>query len=121
MNRGAMHLKHRPKHEDTTMIKDILKVLGNRTYTIYEDSGHAWVRVRTIELFALQIASDITPYSYIKGQYAYLEEDCDLTTFFNAYHAVKGRDPKFRAVYSRSSTVREYPHYTVEKAHKELP
>ena len=99
------------------MIKDILKVLGNHTYVIYEDAGHAWVRVRTIELFALQIASDITPYSYIKGQYAYLEEDCDLTTFFNAYHAVKGHDPKHRTVVSRSSRVREYAHYTPEKAY----
>jgi len=103
------------------MIKDILKVLGNRTYTIYEDSGHAWIKVPVLELFALQIASDITPYSYIYRSHAYLEEDCDLTTFFNAYHAVKGRDPKFRTVVSQSSTVREYPHYTVEKAHKELP
>ena len=103
------------------MIKDILKVLGNRTYVIYEDAGHAWIKVPVLELFALQIASDITPYSYIYRGHAYLEEDCDLCKFFNAYHAVKGRDPKFRAVYSRSSTVREYPKYTVEKAHKELP
>jgi hypothetical protein len=103
------------------MIKDILKVLGNRTYTIYEDSGHAWIKVPVLELFALQIAGDISSHSYIYRNHAYLEEDCDLTTFFNAYHAVKGRDPKFRAVYSRSSTVREYPKYTVEKAHKELP
>ena len=99
------------------MIKDILKVLGNRTYTIYEDSGHAWVRVRTIELFALQIARDITPFSYIRGQYAYLEEDFDLTKFFNAYHAVKGHDPKHRTVVSRSSRVREYDSYTPEKAY----
>ena len=103
------------------MIKDILKVLGNRTYTIYEDSGHAWIKVPVLELFALQIAGDISSYSYIYRNHAYLEEDCDLCKFFNAYHAVKGRDPKFRAVYSRSSRVREYDSYTVEKAHKELP
>lgn len=103
------------------MIKDILKVLGNHTYRIYEDGGHAWVRVRVIELFALQIAKDITPFSYIKGQYAYLEEDCDLCKFFKAYNEVTGREPKHRTVVSGNSRVREYPRYTPEKAHKELP
>ena len=103
------------------MIKDILKVLGNRTYTIYEDSGHAWIKVPVLELFALQIAKDITPFSYIKRGHAYLEEDCDLTIFFNAYYAVKGKDPKHRTVVSGNSRVREYPRYTPEKAHKELP
>ena len=97
--------------------KVVLKLLGNRTYTIYEDAGHAWIKVPVAELFAISIAPDITHYSYINGKYAYLEEDCDLTKFFNAYHAVTGRDPKHRTRMSDRSRVREYRRYTPEKAY----
>lgn len=98
-------------------VKAIAKLLGNHTYTIYEDPSHAWIKVPVVELIALDIAGDITPYSYINGKYAYLEEDCDLTKFFNAYHAVTGRDPKHRTRMSDKSRVREYRRYTQEKAY----
>ena len=94
----------------------VLKLLGNRTYTIYEDAGHAWIKVPVAELIALIIEGDITHYSYINGKYAYLEEDCDLTKFFNAYRAVTGRDPKHRTRMSDRSAVRGYDRYTLEKA-----
>ena len=97
--------------------KVVLKLLGNRTYTIYEDAGHAWIKVPIAELIALDIENGVTHYSYINGKYAYLEEDCDLTKFFNAYHAVTGRDPKHRTRMSDRSRVREYRRYTQEKAY----
>lgn len=96
--------------------KVVLKLLGNRTYTIYEGAGHAWIKVPVAELIALNIAGDITHYSYINGKYAYLEEDCDLTKFFNAYRAVTGREPKYRTRMSDRSAVRGYGRYTLEKA-----
>ena len=97
--------------------KVVLKLLGNRTYTIYEDAGHAWIKVPVAELIAISIALDITHYSYINGKYAYLEEDCDLTKFFNAYRAVTGRDPKHRTRMSDRSAVRGYDRYTLGKAY----
>ena len=97
-------------------VKAIAKLLGNYTYTIYEDAGHAWIKVPVTELIALDIAGDITHYSYINGKYAYLEEDCDLTKFFNAYRAVTGRDPKYRTRMSDRSAVRGYDRYTLDKA-----
>ena len=105
-------------------MKDVKKLIGNRTYTIYEDGGHAWIKVPVAHLFLLgSVVGDITPYSYIYRHHAYLEEDCDLTKFLNAYHAVMGRDPKYKTVVrvSGRSKVRSYPRYTPERALRELP
>jgi hypothetical protein len=99
-------------------IETILKVVGNHTYRIYEDGGHAWIRVRIIELMALTLEYDITPFSYIKGQYAYLEEDCDLTKFYTAYVATTGREPKHTVIYSERCRIRNYARYTPEKAYR---
>ena len=99
-------------------IETILKIVGNHTYRIYEDGGHAWIRVRLIELIALSLEYDITPFSYIKGQYAYLEEDCDLTKFFNTYNATTGREPKHTTIYSERCRIRNYARYTPAKAYK---
>ena len=55
-------------------------------YTFYEDPGHGWLEVPTLELVKLGIAGAISPCSYIhpSGKTVYLEEDCDLTTFLVA-------------------------------------
>lgn len=57
-----------------------------KKYVFYEDPGHGWLRVPTLELVKLGIADKITTCSYIhpSGKWAYLEEDCDLTTFLVA-------------------------------------
>lgn len=53
-------------------------------YIKFNDAGHGWLRVKTEELKKLGIADKITSCSYIKGNYAYLEEDCDMGTFIDA-------------------------------------
>ena len=53
-------------------------------YHFYQDAGHGWLKVKKSELFKLGIADKITPYSYQYKEWAYLEEDCDLSTFFQA-------------------------------------
>ena len=61
-----------------------------KKYTFYEDPGHGWLEVPMTELVELGIADVITPCSYMTRDYvaphklAYLEEDCDLTTFLVA-------------------------------------
>lgn len=57
------------------------------TYVFHEDPGHGWLQVQASELFALGIHEQITTYSYIHAGSAYLEEDCDLSTFFRAKEA----------------------------------
>ncbi|MDG6989543.1 MAG: hypothetical protein JRN21_09550 [Nitrososphaerota archaeon] len=45
----------------------------------FSDSGHGWVRIRKDVLGRLGIAGKITPYSYMRRQFAYLEEDADAS------------------------------------------
>lgn len=56
----------------------------SRKYRFTADAGHGWLAVKVSELVALGIADKISTYSYIKGMTAYLEEDCDLSRFFEA-------------------------------------
>jgi hypothetical protein len=48
---------------------------------IHEDAGHGWLQVPHSLISKLGISKQITGYSYRDIHYAYLEEDCDLSTF----------------------------------------
>lgn len=50
----------------------------------HDDGSHAWLQVPIALLFDLHIEEKISYYSYMEGKYAYLEEDCDASTFLNA-------------------------------------
>ena len=81
------------------------------TITIYNDPGHAWGKVRKDVLTNLGIADKITRYSYQRGDYAYLEEDCDLTTLCMALNE---RDTRIKFVEKNStkdSRIRSYDRY----------
>ena len=51
----------------------------SKTYIFTEDPGHGWLRVPLAELEPIK--DQISSYSYINGNYAYLEEDCDAGKF----------------------------------------
>ena len=51
---------------------------------VYNDPGHGWVAIKRSVLIKLGIEHKITPYSYQRGQTAYLEEDCDMSTLMRA-------------------------------------
>jgi len=55
-----------------------------RPYLCVDTPAHSWLRVPLSELDELGISDNITEYSYKDNLYAYLEEDCDLTTFIEA-------------------------------------
>jgi hypothetical protein len=81
------------------------------TITVYADPGHAWGKVRKDVLTNLGIADKITRYSYQRGEYAYLEEDCDLTTLCMA---LTERDTRVKFVEkhtNRDSRIRSYERY----------
>lgn len=84
-----------------------------QVFDAYADAGHAWVKVKKDILHKIGIADKITTYSYQRGEYAYLEEDCDLTTFYNRYKEMYGVDIKFRTHYSNTSKIRSYDDYKV--------
>jgi hypothetical protein len=81
------------------------------TITVYNDPGHAWGKVKREVLVNLGIADKISRYSYQRGEYAYLEEDCDLTTLCMA---LTERDTRVKFVEKRSnkdSRIRSYDRY----------
>jgi hypothetical protein len=82
-----------------------------KSYDLYEDPGHGWLKVRRAELESLGIADQITPYSYERGEYVFLEEDLDLSTFLRAKRAT-GIQPTFRQHHTdRTSRIRNYASY----------
>ena len=58
--------------------------MRTKAYTYFTDPGHGWLRVKRAELHELGIAYEITPFSYARGEWVYLEEDCDMATFMRA-------------------------------------
>ena len=87
------------------------------TYTFFNDPGHGWLRVELSELEPIK--DKISPYSYMDGKYAYLEEDCDAAVFLK--HKF-GADCPFAElekrgvltdVYQENTPIRDYEHYHI--------
>ena len=95
--------------------------LYNMKFDFFEDPGHGWLKVPLELLDILGIRHLISPYSYQKGEYAYLEEDCDMSVFFKAYRFENdGKDPEIVDHYTdgraRCTTYPRFnnPHYNPE-------
>jgi hypothetical protein len=83
---------------------------GTMIYTFYEDPGHGWLEVPVSELVDLAISGEITPYSYLKAGMAYLEEDCDLSTFVRA-KAARNQVVFYRGVHQDNTPIRHFDSY----------
>ena len=82
------------------------------TYPYYTDPGHGWLKVPVQKLVDLGIENKITPFSYMRGSFVYLEEDCDAYTFGVAYQEKYGHKPKHKTHNTnRSSKIRNYQPY----------
>ena len=88
-----------------------------KTFDFISDPGHGWVKVPVSLLQNLGISREITTYSYMRGAYAYLEEDCDAATFHVAFEKCFGFAPKYRErnAGQRYSRVRGYRSYEITK------
>ena len=77
-----------------------------------QDPGHGWFKVSIKQLVKLNIADRISNFSYRRGTWAYLEEDCDATILFNALRE-RGIEPKvrYRTARWRRSKIRNYSPY----------
>jgi len=62
-------------------------------YHFFNDPAHAWLKVSIAELQSLGIANKISCCSYIHGEFAYLEEDCDAQLFVDLKRKL---DPNFK-------------------------
>jgi len=86
-----------------------------KSIIIYTDPSHGWAKVSLKELSRLNIIDKISSYSYIhkNGLNAYLEEDCDLSTYLKALDD-KGIKFKFIEKHTdKSSKIRSYNRYTL--------
>ena len=83
------------------------------TFDFISDPGHGWVKVPLSMLRELGIDEQISPFSYMRGANAYLEEDCDAGLFMRAYKQKFGVTPKFRerVCRTRQSKIRSYYAY----------
>jgi hypothetical protein len=80
-------------------------------FDIYTDAGHGWLKVSKKQLKELCIAESISHYSYQRGDFAYLEEDCDLPKFVQAMDKI-GKCVEYRPHHSnKSSKIRSYDRY----------
>jgi hypothetical protein len=61
-----------------------LLIMRSLTLNYYQDPGHGWVKISLAKLQQLGLADSISYYSYMRGDYAYLEEDCDLGRLYQA-------------------------------------
>lgn len=85
-----------------------------KNFMFYSDCGHGWLRVLIKDIVGLNIQDKISTDSYINGKYAYLEEDCDMTIFLNAYgrHNATIKDAK---QCEHRSKIRDFDHYSINK------
>ncbi len=67
--------------------------------TFISDPGHGWLCIPLADIATLGIEEDISPYSFINGRFAYLEEDCDYTVFVEACKAQDIPLPEIRDQY----------------------
>ena len=89
--------------------------MKTKLITVYADPGHAWAKVSKKELTKLGIAGEISGCSYEKGEYVFLEEDCDLEKYILALRA-KGIAYRFKENHTnRQSKIRNYYRYSKPK------
>ena len=64
-------------------------------FIFHADPGHAWLEVPIKTLQEYGIADKISNYSYMSGNLAYLEEDCDAHLFLQE---VEQRGIKYKII-----------------------
>jgi hypothetical protein len=74
------------------------------------DPGHGWFEVPVDLIWQLGIEQKITAYSYRRGEFAYLEEDCDAFTFDQAMKA-QGLAYALKELHQEQTMIRNYPRF----------
>jgi len=82
-----------------------------KKYNVYMDPGHAWCKVKFSEIIKLGIQDQISNYSYARGEYLFLEEDCDMRTFVKSLEKI-GIIPVWIGRHTdKQSKIRSYARY----------
>ena len=87
-----------------------------RKFDFYSDPSHGWLKVKRQELVELGIETQISGYSYQKGDAVYLEEDSDAPKFMDAWeakHQIKLMNSQINYhTADRASRIRTYQPFT---------
>ena len=67
-----------------------------KIFHFFSDSAHGWLRVTLSDLRNSGVFEKVSSYSYKKGNFAYLEEDCDAQLFLDGYKKLFGGDYQIR-------------------------
>lgn len=81
------------------------------TVTFYSDPGHSWAKCRREVLKNLGIANKVSAYSYQRGDYVYLEEDCDYPLLVDALRQRNTRIKCVERISNNTSRIRGYERY----------
>ena len=82
--------------------------------TYYTTPRHGYFEVKGEDLRDLKISQSFSEYSYYDedNDIFYLEEDCDLMTFVEAYRSTYENEPEWEVHHSnRDSRIRSYERY----------
>lgn len=77
-------------------------------YIYHQDPSHGWLAVPAQQVRALGLTP--TRYSYSRAAMLYLEEDCDMPAFMNAFRVRYHRAPRITDAHSNyDSPIRRFP------------
>lgn len=91
--------------------------MNKLTFTFYTDPSHGWLEVPFDVLAKVGVVEEITQFSYMDEVNAYLEEDCDASTFMEAFFRKYGKEAFGHTEQhsNRSSSIRRKPTYDSER------
>ena len=84
--------------------------MKQQIFAFHSDEGHGWLKVPMVLLIELGIAGQVSSYSYEYSDHVYLEEDCDMGLFVEAWRKA-GFELQYKTRTSVRSRVRTYPCY----------
>jgi len=82
-----------------------------RKLTYHTDPAHGWIEVNRADLDALDIAHQVSRYSYERADRVYLEEDCDASLYMDAAKAAGWVITMTESFAPDNSPVRDFPRY----------
>lgn len=82
--------------------------------THYCDPGHGWMKVSKELLIKLGIEKQITAWSFERGEYAYLEEDCDASLLLKTLDLNKIEWKIKTSHTNKRSRIRNYKRFNFE-------
>ena len=85
------------------------------TLNYYQDPSHGWVKINRKWLSVLNIEDKISRYSYMRKDYIYLEEDCDLSRLLAAADAAGIKIVLREYNSNKQSKIRSYDSYRYDK------